>query len=213
MRINPIFFGILVLGVFLGTVWGFQSAGVWSVSGKVDREGQAVQPSAEDVNSIKGWMTLEQVSTVYQVPLEAILQQFNLPADTFVGTAVKDLESDTFSVEGLREWLLTLPQPAAPVEAVEPAQVPLEPPEPTAEPVQLAATLAPTEHAAPERTITGKTTFQELLDWGVSADAIQQVIGSELPAPSTGIKDYATAQGKAFGELKAALQAFVDQAK
>jgi hypothetical protein len=211
MRINPVVFGFLVLGVFLGTVWGFQGAGIWSVSGKVDREGQAVQPSAEDVNTIKGWMTLEQVSQIYHVTLEAITQQFNLPADTPATTAVKDLESDTFSVEGLREWLQTLPQPVLPIEDAEPTQVPLITPELAVEPDQPTAMPAPTEHATPEKTITGKTTFQDLLDWGVTQEAIGQVIGGDLPAPSTVVKDYATQQGKAFGELKAALQALVDK--
>jgi hypothetical protein len=213
MRITPVFFGVLVLAVFLGTVWGFQSAGVWSVSGKVDREGQAVQPSAEDVNTIKGWMTLEQISTTYQVPLEVIIQQFNLPADTPASTAVKDLESDTFSVEGLREWLQSQAQPAQADEATKPTQAPIFTPTPVLEVVDPIATSAPTEHLAPEKTITGKTTFQDLLGWGVSEDAIRQVIGGELPAPATVIKDYATQQDKPFGEVKAALQAAVDQVK
>lgn len=209
MRINPIFFGILVLGVFLGTVWGFQEAGIWSVSGKMDREGMTVQPSAEDVTTIKGWMTLEQISQTYQVPLEVIIRQFNLPAEIPASMAIKDLESDTFSVEGLREWLLSLPQPAHPMESVVPTQAPTEPLNTVDEPVEPEAAPVPTEHAAPERLITGKTTFQDLLDWGVSESAIRQAIGEELPPTSTVIKDYANGQGRSFGELKAALQALV----
>jgi hypothetical protein len=105
MRISPTLFGILVLVIFLGTILGFQAAGVWSVSGKT-KDGQAVQPSVDDVETIKGWMTLEQISTAYNVPLAELLAQFSLPADTPASTAIKDMESDTFSADELRTWLL-----------------------------------------------------------------------------------------------------------
>jgi len=58
MRIKPYLFGILVLVIFLGTILVFQTAGIWSISGKTTGSGDAVQPSADDVNTIKGWMTL-----------------------------------------------------------------------------------------------------------------------------------------------------------
>jgi len=52
MRIPPILFGTLVIAVFLGTILGFQVVGIWSVSGKI-KDGQDVQPAADDVNTIK----------------------------------------------------------------------------------------------------------------------------------------------------------------
>ena len=105
MRINPFLYGIFVLVVFLGTILGFQAAGVWSVSGKISSNGEAVQPIASDVNSIKGWMTLEQISMTFNVPVKDILKQFELPADTAPSTAIKDLETEVFSVTNLRTWL------------------------------------------------------------------------------------------------------------
>jgi len=105
MKINPFVYGLIVLLVFLGTIFAFQQAGVWSTSGKVDGAGQQIQPSSGDVNTIKGWMTLEQVSTEFNVPVPDILVAFDLPADTPASMAIKDLESDTFSVSGLRIWL------------------------------------------------------------------------------------------------------------
>ena len=71
----------------------------------------------------------------------------------------------------------------------------------------------PTEHVAADKTVTGKTTFQELIDWGVSKEAIQQVIGDELPTLSTVIKDYVTQKGTSFSEVKSALQKEVDKTK
>jgi hypothetical protein len=105
MKINPFVYGILVVLVFLGVIYGFRAVGVWSISGKIDGEGKAIQPSAADVNTIKGWMTLEQVSTAFGVPVADILSAFDLPADTSASTPLKDMESDTFDMLMLREWL------------------------------------------------------------------------------------------------------------
>ena len=105
MKINPFVYGILVVSVFLGVIYGFRAVGVWSISGKIDGEGKAIQPSAADVNTIKGWMTLEQVSSTFGVPVSEILSAFDLPADTPASMPLKDLESETFDMQLLREWL------------------------------------------------------------------------------------------------------------
>lgn len=215
MRIRPFVFGIFVLVVFMGTIWGFQLAGVWSVSGKTTAGGEAVQPSVDDVNTIKGWMTLEQITSTYNVSLEALIQQFKLPADTAPETAVKDLESEDFSVSGLRAWLqeqrlldstpatLPTPTPIAPATAIPTLAINETP----------AATSNPTEHVAQEKRVTGQTTFQDLLDWGVPVEVIETIIGGALPAPTTVIKDYITSQGLSFGTVKSALQVEVDKNK
>jgi hypothetical protein len=111
MKINPFVYGVIVLVVFLGVIFGFQGVGVWSTSGKVGASGERIQPSAADVNTIKGWMTLEQVSTTFNAPVAEIISAFNLPADTPGSTALKDLESDTFDIPALRTWLQNRQQP------------------------------------------------------------------------------------------------------
>lgn len=105
MKIYPFVYGLIVLGTFMGIILGAQQVGWWSTSGKVDGAGQALQPSAADANSIKGWMTLAQVSGAFDVPVPEILSAFNLPADTPASTPLKDLESDTFDIPALRTWL------------------------------------------------------------------------------------------------------------
>lgn len=217
-RINPIVYGIVVLSVFFSTILGFQAAGVWSISGKVTSSGDAVQPSAADVNSIKGWMTLDQITKTYNVPRAELLQQFELPADTPPSTPIKDLESELFSVTNLRAWLQTRGNPSTgglaeitPATGEEAAATPQ--PTATAPALDATATPSPTEHVAPDRTVTGKTTFQELLDWGVSKEAIQKVIGGELPDPVTVVKDHVTGKGMESPTVKTALQAEVDQVK
>ena len=50
--------------------------------------------------------------------------------------------------------------------------------------------------------IRGKTTFQELLDLGVQARVIEQVIGARLPDPTMRIKIYCDENGLDFETIK-----------
>lgn len=109
MKVNPFVFGIIVLAVFFGVLGGAKAAGVWSVSGKLDAAGEKLQPTGASVDEIKGWMTLGDVSTAYGVPLAEILAAFELPADTPASTQLKEMESESFSVTGLRTWLAERP--------------------------------------------------------------------------------------------------------
>lgn len=75
------------------------------------------------------------------------------------------------------------------------------------------AAVTPTVHAAPDKKLTGTTTFQNLLDWGVSKANIEKVLGGAMPAPQTVIKDYYSLKGIEFSSGKTALQAEVDKLK
>jgi hypothetical protein len=80
------------------------------------------------------------------------------------------------------------------------------------EPAPMIATEEHTETDSTEdRTLKGKTTIQEVLDWGVSKESIEQIIGSTLPNPLTTVKDYCTEKGLNFEEIKPALQAEIDK--
>ena len=105
MRINPYVYGLLALMVFFGVIFGAQAAGFWSVSGKVSASGEKVTATGTNVEEIKGWMKLGDVANAYNVPLEEIVKAFDLPATVTADTAIKDLESATFSTTGLRTWL------------------------------------------------------------------------------------------------------------
>ncbi len=61
--------------------------------------------------------------------------------------------------------------------------------------------------------VVGKTTFQDLLDWGVRQEDIENVIGTDMPLASIVIKDWVTSQGLSFPTIKAQLQALADAAK
>jgi hypothetical protein len=69
-----------------------------------------------------------------------------------------------------------------------------------------------TEHVAPVGTITGKTTFQQLMDMGLNKEAIQTVIGEPVPDAAMPIKDYASGKGLEFSTLKTELQSKLDEA-
>lgn len=207
MRINPYFYGIFILVVFMGTIAGFQGAGVWSVSGKIDSSGKSIGPDSSGVDSIKGWMKIGDVAQAFDVPFEELLAHFNLPADTSPDAALKDLESETFEVSGLREWLQqridrTAPQAAA---------TPLPDPTPTLAAALETPAAAVTEHTPADRTVTGKTTFQELLDWGLTQAKVEEILGAAFPGGSVIVKDYAAGQGLEFSTLKTQFQAELDQ--
>ncbi len=104
-RIHPGAYAVLVVAVFAATVGVGAAAGAWQVSGRTTAGGEAVAPQGVDVAEIKGWMAIGDVAAAWSVPLHELLAAFGLPADTPASTAIKDLETDTFSVTALRDWL------------------------------------------------------------------------------------------------------------
>jgi len=102
----------------------------------------------------------------------------------------------------------TVPSPAA-VTAPEADSAPAAESTPVAESTQ---SVAPSE-ASIENLVKGKTTFQEVLDWGVSQEIIEQIIGAPIPNPLTKVKDYCAEQGLDFEMVKATLQIEVDKVK
>jgi len=110
----------------------------------------------------------------------------------------------------LIEWLQSR-NSASPVSTVTLETI-ITTPVPTQIATQISQTITPsaTEHLAPDRTITGKTTFQELLDWGVTMEVIQKALGGETPEPGLIIKDYVVEKGLAFGDIKTILQSEID---
>jgi len=67
------------------------------------------------------------------------------------------------------------------------------------------------EHEETEKKVSGSTSFQDLLDWGLSQEIIESVIGEPMPAGGTLIKDFATQNGMEFSTVKNALQLEVDK--
>lgn len=58
------------------------------------------------------------------------------------------------------------------------------------------------EHETPVGEIKGKTTVEDLIDWGLTLEEIEAVLGIEVPNTNMVIRDLCTANGLEFGEIK-----------
>ncbi|HKK65496.1 MAG TPA: hypothetical protein VJ967_06545 [Clostridia bacterium] len=63
---------------------------------------------------------------------------------------------------------------------------------------------------AEDTTIKGKTTFRDLMNWGLSEAEIEKVIGMRLGPPTQGLRDYFIEQEVEFSEYKDELQSRID---
>jgi len=54
--------------------------------------------------------------------------------------------------------------------------------------------------------IKGKTTFKELMDWGLSEQEIEEIIGMPMGPPTQAVRDYFMEQGLEFSTVKEDLQ-------
>ncbi len=109
-----------------------------------------------------------------------------------------------------------VPQVATPTLPVPAAELTASTEETPASPVTPTPGVKATEagHTPTAGQITGQTSFQNLLDWGVASADIETALGETLPSNlNILIKDWATSKGVPFSELKTKLQALVDAAK
>lgn len=62
------------------------------------------------------------------------------------------------------------------------------------------------EASEDDRTIKGKTTFNDLLSWGVSRTTIETIMGMTIPAMSVTIRDFCLEKGLEFSDYRTPLQ-------
>jgi hypothetical protein len=88
-------------------------------------------------------------------------------------------------------------------------------PAPVAEPVANSTPNASETSSATseEYIVKGKTTFGELITWGVPQATIEKLLNAPIPDPAMTLKDFASANGLNFETLKPALQVEVDKVK
>jgi len=139
----------------------------------------------------------------------------NLPIDLSTDMYLLESAADLLKERNLTPEQLayleshTVPIAAAGSDSPQPESTPEA--ESPAEPVPTAEATHTTEES--DRTVKGKTTFGEILSWGVSQEVIEAIIGGPLPAPSVTPKDYCTEKGLSFEEIKPKLQAEIDKVK
>ena len=216
MRVNPIFVPLLFVFVLLGTVFGSQLLGLWSVTGR-----SAVNTANMTAADLKGWMTLTDVMTGIKISKPELYDLMKIPADVPETAALKDLEKIVpgFETSTLRDALTArgavapAPVQAAPT-AVAPAPVAPAPVAPAIQPTvritgtgALSAThasddgLRPTPTALPPGVtltvdqIKGSMTLRQVSEQtGVPLGAILEALG--LPADvgvDTALKDLISA--------------------
>jgi hypothetical protein len=193
-----------------------------------------------DPADIRGSYTFGEISGLFDIPLDDLAASFRLPADVDAASfTVKDLEAivtglpvevGTSSVRLFTAFYNGLPYDLAAEdtylfpEAAEilTARNKMLPEQAayllthivTADTVPQPASdtaAVTTESAETEKKVSGSTTFQYLLDWGLSQEIIETVIGEPMPDTATLIKDFATQNGLEFSTVKNALQAEVDK--
>ena len=106
--LNPYLYAALGLLLLFGTIQLSKEIGFWTTSGRVTGTGEAVVLTGNDPLEIKGWMTIEQVATAYEVTPDELKAATGIPADVPDSTALRDVErlAPGFSAQRVRDWLL-----------------------------------------------------------------------------------------------------------
>lgn len=67
------------------------------------------------------------------------------------------------------------------------------------------------DEAEEDTAIKGKTTFRDLMDWGLSEEEIEEVIGMPMGPANQAVRDFFIEQGIDFGSYKEELQRRLDE--
>lgn len=68
-----------------------------------------------------------------------------------------------------------------------------------------------TDHDDSEAVIRGKTTFGELLGWGLSREEIEAILGMPMGARLKTVRDFSFEEGLDYGSVRTELQALLEQ--
>lgn len=53
-----------------------------------------------------------------------------------------------------------------------------------------------------ENLVNGRTTFQEVLDVGITKEQLEEILNAKLPSTNQGVKDYCSQKGISFSDIK-----------
>ena len=117
-------YGAAALVLFFGTIVVSKSLDLWKTNFATAEEVVMDDSGIKNPYLIKGSMTLESVADEFEVPVEAFIEKFNLPADVNTGEMLKNIaQSNTLEVEDFRDFIveylqqehpgLTFEQPAS----------------------------------------------------------------------------------------------------
>ncbi|MEA1911451.1 MAG: hypothetical protein U9N32_07230, partial [Spirochaetota bacterium] len=72
------------------------------------------------------------------------------------------------------------------------------------------AAVSDTEETDEETLIKGKTLFSDLLDWGLSQEQIENILGLPMGSEGMTVRDFCNEQGIGFSTVKNPLQELLD---
>lgn len=198
MTVNKFFLPVLTLLALFGSYAIARLTGDWSVSGKQTITVEQMTSGAD----VRGWMTLEQLSTGFGIPLDELYALTGIPAGTPPETALKEMEQVVpgFEVSQVRlqinAWLAGGEPPAVESQPTTPAPTPAATPEPTIEHQSqgdgsgTGPTPLPPGMRLPAAEIKGRHTLQEIADQcQVSLPELLKILGlPENTNPATTVK-------------------------
>lgn len=191
MKLSSVAVAVIVVVSIFGTIGATALTGVWQTEG--DRVPRLITDGeyegSYDPADIRGSYTFADIESAFAVP----------------ATKLAEADMDIAARSGLTDVRVELPSLSGSLvaEGVET--------DAASEGAVAATTLSETYETSEDETmIKGRTTFADLLGWGVTQDAIEEVIGGPMPARGTTIGDYASQQGIEFSGWKERLQSLVD---
>lgn len=93
VRISKYIYGFLIIAILLGGIGIAKLVGVWEVSAKYNLDGSEVV--LIDVDDIKGYMSLDEVISSFNLDKEEMYQYMKFPADLPTSTLFKDIKGIT----------------------------------------------------------------------------------------------------------------------
>lgn len=226
---------LLTTGIIFGGILLTMIIGIWTTE-NTKIPARYLDGSAKgeyNPEDIRGSYTFSEISTLFEVPSDTLIEAFNLASDTDLNTfKSKDLESlyviDTPNVEIVNESVqvfvalykdlpFVLSDSYLPAQAVD-LLLSLDK-DWSIETIAylnahrvmvkqaafvVEATMKTTEHEEP--LIKGTTTFQQLLDAGIEKVQIEQILDAKMPPTNMLVKDYCNQNGLPFSEVKAAIE-------
>lgn len=227
----------LYLGIVVSAVLGYWNTESTKEPAKIRDGDFAGMPSPSDIRGSYTWNDIEKA---FGVPASLLMEAFGSPSAelkvntleaAWAGKLPEGSEIGTDSVRLFVSLYTGLPHeaeagtllPAGAIEVLEssgkvdPAALAPYAPGIGAEKVaegpspSTKASDKPAEHATEPGSLGGTTTFGELKSWGASVENIKAALGGKIGEDGEVIKDFCSANGIKFGEVKTKLQALLEQ--
>ena len=201
MKIRSLPLAIIVLVVFFGGIALSATFNLWKTeSTKTPAKIQKGEFSGEnDPSDIRGSYSFADIEKAFNIPVAVLAKAFGVPyiedpagfkaknlEELYGELAAEDKEIGTDAVRLFAALYTGLPHTPEEAETHE-------------------------ESAQSEdRTIKGKTTFNDLLEWGLSKEDIEAALGIKMGARALTVRDFCKEKEIEFSSVKTELQSKVD---